>query len=194
MLNSHHAFSLNITRTWDDKSLIDDERASISCQLDARGLKINVNASFHNDAAPDTLPGPTDYLWEYEVVELFLLGEDNHYLEVEFGPHGHYLILLLEGIRNRKEMPSLLRMPYETKITGKQWSAFAHLPLALLPPNLTRINAYAMHGQGRTRRYLAAFPVPGPTPDFHQLQFFHPISELNASTTSPSPHQNNANT
>ena len=31
-------------------------------------------------------------LWDYEVVELFLLNSDTEeYLELEFGPHGHYL-------------------------------------------------------------------------------------------------------
>ena len=37
-------------------------------------------------------------LWDYEVVEIFFLSsKDNMYLEVEFGPHGHHLGLLLNG-------------------------------------------------------------------------------------------------
>ena len=37
-------------------------------------------------------------LWDYEVVELFFLNsESKRYLEVEFGPHGQHLVLLLNG-------------------------------------------------------------------------------------------------
>ena len=40
-------------------------------------------------------------LWDYEVVELFFLSsKDNMYLEVEFGPHGQHLGLLLKGRQN----------------------------------------------------------------------------------------------
>jgi len=34
------------------------------------------------------------------VVEAFFLGTDDRYLEVEVGPHGHYLVLQLHGSRN----------------------------------------------------------------------------------------------
>ena len=41
-------------------------------------------------------------LWDYEVVEIFFLASKNEemYLELEFGPHGHHLGLLLHGRRN----------------------------------------------------------------------------------------------
>lgn len=179
------AFSLSISRTWDNRELPGNESTDIFCHLDTTGLYIRINANFHNDEAPQTQPGPTDSLWEYEVVELFLLGDNGHYLEIEFGPHGHYLVIQFEGVR--KALSSFIPMGYQTEIAGKKWKAWAHLPLSFLPPNPTRINAYAIHGQGNARQYLAAFPVPGPRPDFHQPQHFHSISELNSFSSLSAP-------
>ena len=51
-----------------------------------------VEANFYNDAKPDAEPGYLMGLWDYEVVELFLLNSHTEeYLELEFGPHGHFL-------------------------------------------------------------------------------------------------------
>ena len=45
-----------------------------------------------------TIIGAYYRLWDYEVVEIFFLSsKDNMYLEVEFGPHGHHLGLLLKS-------------------------------------------------------------------------------------------------
>ncbi len=49
---------------------------------------------------PDELPGICANLWDYEAVELFFANDKEHYLEVEIGPHGHWLVLLLNGRRN----------------------------------------------------------------------------------------------
>jgi len=40
-------------------------------------------------------------LWEYEVVEAFFLSNQSEkYVELEFGPYGQHLVLLLDGRRN----------------------------------------------------------------------------------------------
>ena len=77
-------------------------------------ITLKVDAPFYNDPAP---PEPSDKksdidsknnkalmgLWDYEVVEAFFLcSKSEQYLEVEFGPHGHHLVLFLNG---RKNMP-----------------------------------------------------------------------------------------
>ena len=36
----------------------------------------------------------------YKVVEAFFLNSEDRYLEVEFGPHGQHIALLLDGRRN----------------------------------------------------------------------------------------------
>ncbi|OGR03804.1 MAG: hypothetical protein A2511_05580 [Deltaproteobacteria bacterium RIFOXYD12_FULL_50_9] len=175
------AYFIQIAYTWDGIKIPELETAAITFRIDHSGLHVAIQARFHGDKTPAALPGPTDRLWEYEVVELFLSGDDDRYLEIEFGPHGHFLVLQLAGIRNVTK--KLLPMAYATQITGSCWQATAHLPLSSLPTNPNRINAYAIHGSGKDRRYLAAFPVPGYKPDFHQPQFFRPIAGL-ATTTS----------
>lgn len=53
---------------------------------------MKVQARFYDDTRPDADPGYLMGLWDYEVVELFLLNsQTEEYLELEFGPHGHYL-------------------------------------------------------------------------------------------------------
>lgn len=47
---------------------------------------------YNDPPAPSSPPGATDELWEYEVVELFLMGSEQRYLEVEvcsFVSHTH---------------------------------------------------------------------------------------------------------
>lgn len=136
-------------------------------------LVIGVDAPFHDDPPPAVPPGSTDALWTYEVVELFLLGRASHYVEIELGPHGHYLVLQLEGVRHITR--SHLSMAYTTVRRGPRWRGRARLPLACLPVTIERVNAYAIHGTGDQRRYLAAFPVLGDKPDFHRLDAFGPL-------------------
>jgi len=46
--------------------------------------RIDVDAPLYNDPkSPTAQPGPVDGLWDYEVVEVFLLGSEQRYLEVE---------------------------------------------------------------------------------------------------------------
>jgi hypothetical protein len=113
-------------------------------------------------------------LWEYEVVELFLLGEDSVYVEIEMGPHGHYWVLQLHGVR--RVMAQGLPMQYDTHIGEQIWQGKARFPVSYVPPGVSRVNAYAIHGRGEERRYLAAFAVPGERPDFHQLTAFGPFT------------------
>ena len=50
-----------------------------------------------------------------QVVEAFFLNSvTSQYLEVEFGPHGHYLALLLDGKRNA--IKTDLRLEYKAEI------------------------------------------------------------------------------
>ena len=167
--------TLRVSFTWDGNPLEASETSEVRCFIENDELTVLVDAPFFGDPSPHTNPGSTDRLWEYEVVELFLLGRDDHYLEIELGPHGHYLVLQLHGRRNvvRKD----LTIRYETEILDKdkRWRGAALVPLSYLPPDIGRANAYAIHGVGDKRRYLAAFPVPGPGPDFHRLPAFGKI-------------------
>ena len=167
---------LQIAKTWDGYSVATSDIVDVSVRLDNEGFAFHVAAPFYGDPAPSAPVGELDGLWEYEVVELFLLGAGDHYLEIELGPHGHYLILLLDGIRQVKKR--LQPRHCASRISGSCWQATLTVAIDQLPLPITHVNAYAIHGHGVKRRYLAAFPVPGEKPDFHQPQFFAALSTL----------------
>ena len=164
---------LTIERTWDGQPADPAERAEVILTQEEDGLLIEIDAPRYGDPLPDQPPGPTDALWEHEVVEVLLLGRDQRYLEVEVGPAGHYLVLELAGVRNpvRSKIPVEITWRPSAPTAGR-WSAAARIPTELLPPGLDRVNAYAMHGSGAERRYLAYHSISGDAPDFHRLDAF----------------------
>lgn len=164
---------LRVERSWSGEPALADEGARIALRLDAASLHLRVDAAHHGDPPPPAPPGHLDGLWEYEVVEVFLLGDDERYLEVELAPHGHHLVLALHGVRRRVGV--IPRIDYTCRITGSRWHGEARLDAALLPRGRLRANAYAMHGRGAARRHLAAHPPGGAEPDFHRLDAFRTL-------------------
>ena len=61
-----------------------------------------ISAPYFGDPAPQGGKVGEAYfeLWEHEVVEAFFLNDKEQYLELEFGPHGQHLMLILNGNRN----------------------------------------------------------------------------------------------
>ncbi len=165
--------TLGIDRTFDGREIPEDERASLALRLSEAGLCVDVEAPFHGDAPPPAPAGSHDGLFEFEVVELFLLGERQRYLELEFGPFGHYLALQLEGAR--RVVRSGLPLDFAWERGERRWTGRARVPLDYLPPGLYAANAYAIHGAEPARRHLAAHPVGGEVPDFHRLERFAPL-------------------
>ena len=165
---------LAIDATWDGQ-YIDFDTEGVQLLLEDAGgaLKISVDAPYFGDPPPSSAPGPTDGLWNHEVVELFIAGPGSEYTEIELGPHGHHLVLRLRGVRDVAE--ALLPIPYTAKIRGGRWEGEALVPHTLLPAGPHRINAYAIHGTTE-RRYLAMAEVPGDKPDFHQPHRFAALS------------------
>lgn len=166
--------AVRVAATWDGCSLPASEVVDFSVRLLDGELTVAVTAPFYNDPPPSGPQGEKAGLWEYEVVELFLVGVDGTYLEVELGPHGHYLTLLLGAVREIKEQ--LKPLHYEARVSEGRWQGTIRLESCQLPLPFSHINAFAIHGKGDRRRYLAAFPLPGEKPDFHQPDFFHPLS------------------
>ncbi len=170
---------LRIERTWDGQPAAPEEGVEVRLAVAPEGdLLVALRAPFHGDPSPPTLPGPTDRLWECEVVEVFVAGpasgpagERRHpYLEIELGPYGHHLVLRFLGVRNAVERA--LPIDYRARLAGKAWEGEARIPAACLPPRPWAANAFALHGRGAARRHLAATPLPGPRPDFHQPDRF----------------------
>ena len=162
-----------IHRLWNGRACRADERARVVARRGSDGLQVSIEAPFHGDPAPALPPGRCPELWEYEVVELFLVGAQERYLEIEIGPHGHYLALQLDGVRRIVRDDAALTPMVER--AGDLWRASVRIPDALLPAGLGKANAFAIHGQGAGRRYLAAHPTGGSAPDFHRLDAFGPL-------------------
>lgn len=167
----------SIQSTWDGNTLPAEQHVSIQLTHKDDALHIVFDAPFYDDPAPEAPVGPTPALWNHEVVEFFFSSPLNDtetvtYTELEFSPHGHYLVLQLKGIRQIKTQ--LLPISFQAQRHGQRWRGEVELPLSLLPDNVQLWNAYAIHGLGTERQYLAMCPVPGEKPDFHRLQHFAP--------------------
>lgn len=173
---------LEITKTWNGHPVSREHHVNINLKYD-QNLTIEVSSPFYNNPhLPDMTdrPGTMDKLYNYEVVEVFLLGENDHYLEVELGPKGQYLVLELKGYRNVTRYPIALPH-YQSKVSGRRWTGTALIPKDILPAKISRINCYAIYGTEPKRTYLALSPAPSnnpnyTAPDFHRLELFQPIS------------------
>ena len=90
-----------IEKTWDNKP-INHEPVTVKLIEGDNDLIIHIEAPFFDDPPPEgAKAGEAFYkLWDYEVVEAFFLNDKEQYLELEFGPHGQHLALLLNGNRN----------------------------------------------------------------------------------------------
>lgn len=168
-LNLH----IPITASWCGESLGDAARVDVNLSTTDTRLRVEITAPYYNNPAPAHAPGSTPRLWEHEVVECFILGDDARYLEMEFGPHGHYLLLNLHG--ERKLIEQGMRCDYDAHISpdGRSWVGVASVPIALLPPSPARYNAYAIHTTTHMKRHMARFPNhDDDTPNFHRLSTF----------------------
>ncbi|XP_028833771.1 UPF0462 protein C4orf33 homolog [Denticeps clupeoides] len=172
----------HIEHTWDSLPVGHDP-VTIAFSPGDGGLIMAVSAPFFSDpAAPSGPPGqPFPGLWDYEVVESFFLNSTNEkYLEVELCPHGQHLILLLSGRHNAFQQA--LPLSFTANITGGRWEGQALLPWRYFPPDVNKMNSYAIHGSGAQRIYEALYPIPredlveGQGPDFHRLEYFQPFT------------------
>lgn len=168
-----------IKSTWNGDAIKshDPVKLTLSASEDHKYLVVGVDAPLFNDPGIPNVPAgkPCAQLWDYEVVEIFLLGEDMKYLEVELCPHGQHLVLMLKGTRNM--FKDQLELQFVSQKSGRKWSGEAKIPVEYLPPNVMLMNAYAIHGSGEARKYEALFPATKDFdhPDFHRLQFFKPF-------------------
>jgi len=111
------------------------------------------------------------------VVELFLANDENQYVEIELCPWGQQIVLLLNGTHNaiRHSLPLQYNVLSRTET---EWRGRAMIPIDYLPPRVTKMNAYAIHGSDSQRTYEALYPTPTgmfSKPDFHRLEFFRPV-------------------
>lgn len=70
--------------------------------------------------------------------------------------YGHRIGLTLD---NGKAVKEGLKFEYESNIKGYYWTGTAIIPKSFFPCNVTRWNAYAIHGEGENRVYESLYPV-----------------------------------
>jgi hypothetical protein len=175
------ATKLQISTRWDGTRLPEREHAYVTFALGAAELGVEVAAPYYADAPPAAGAGSTDRLWEHEVVELFLADAGERYLEIELGPHGHYLVLELSGVRKPTRMgmdidfaSEIVEQPSVANGLVGRWRGRANVPASYLPQQVCRANAYAVHGNAQARCHHAHAPLPTIAPDFHRLETFVP--------------------
>ena len=170
-------YELVINTTWNGEPIPTDQYVFLTYNdSDPKDLIIEIDAPYHGDAPPDCPIGSTWALWEYEVVELFLVSSSGPYLELEFGPHGHYLALWLEAPRQISKKH--LKLAYDVRIEGERWLGSAKVPKHLVPAQIERWNAFSISGPPSERQYLSWDPLPGEAPDFHQTQAFRAFPSM----------------
>ena len=167
--------ALPVASAWNGAPAHSNETVDVGVELGDDELIVRVEAPYHGDPAPAGAPGPTAALWEHEVVELMLLGDDDRYLELELAPRGHYLVLELHGRRRVVHQGRLLA--FRAEIAADRWQGEARVPLGWVPPGCRRLNAYAIHGLGAARRYLCWQPTGDEHPDFHDLGSFGALAD-----------------
>ena len=161
---------LAVASTWDGQPVPGAAVAQVELHRSAVGVRVVVDAPFHGDPAPPGPPGSTPGLWDFEVVEVFFLADGERYTEVELGPHGHHLVLQLEGVR--RPVRSGLPLDFTATVAEGRWRGVAWVPASHLPAGWDRLNAYAIQGLGANRCYLAWRAPGGDRPDFHRLEAF----------------------
>lgn len=170
---------LTIGHDFRGRPLPEGQRATVCLRREGGALRIEVVAPYFADPPPNAPVGATDRLWEYEVCELFIADAAEHYLEVELSPHGHHLVLELQGVR--RVVRSHLPIAYSARIEPAGSAAVgrfigvARVPWHYLPTPALRVNAYAIHGPTAQRCFHAHSAPGGDVADFHQLSSFVPF-------------------
>lgn len=157
-----------IDKLWDGTPVGDTSlHAEVWITKKASGLNVRVHApKLENQRVPNA-PKDTrvDGLWEYDVVEVFFVGDEGSYTEVEMGAGGHYLVLGFSGVRERANDWAGREFDHRnSSTTPGTWQSQMIIPWDALPKNIVKLNAFVIAGG----HHLAMNPVPGSEPDFHQ--------------------------
>jgi hypothetical protein len=165
---------LTIDRYWDGKPCL-DARLHGKMRLDTSDEGVVITASLPHQSQPNIPDAPVGSrltnLWEYDVVECFLVGEST-YLEVELGAGGHFLVLDFSAPRDcRNEYVDFVpRLTFDA--SGERWTSTIVIPWHMVPPGLKALNAFVIVRD----HFLAYHPTPGAAPDFHQPSTFPSLS------------------
>lgn len=170
---SPQVLTLPIVTHWDGTPCADARLHGV-VMLSATDAGLCISAALpHQDIPhiPDAPPlSRVANLWEYDVVECFVVGAE-HYLEVELGAGGHFLVLAFARPRVCANAYEALtpRMTFEPSMACETaWRTSILIPWAMVPVGVKGVNAYVISRE----HYLCYHPLPGPRPDFHQPDRF----------------------
>jgi hypothetical protein len=162
---------LPIERSWDGGDCR-EPRLHGRVRLQTCGDGLAVEASLPHQRVPRVPDEPRGArvadLWEYDVVECFLVGAGGRYLEVELGAGGHFLVLAFEAPRRLADAHVGLSPERSFQRDATGWRSRVLIPWSVLPPDLRALNAFVIAGGA----HLAYHPLPGAELDFHQPQHF----------------------
>ena len=189
---------IQISHVWGHNKPLEQPLASCLFTWTPKGLHIQFQARFFDMPAPPAPAGTFWKLWEWEVVEFFIVGDEEHYLEIECSPHGHYLILKLHHIRNIKE--KMMMIDYQSSLhktstfnyapliestshphmsSTPYWYADLLLPFDLLPPPQLKphgwdyqVNAFMYHIYKDQPYHALAYDLGEGAPDFHRIHAY----------------------
>ena len=160
---------LAITRRWDGAPL-PDLRARVSLSAERNGLW--VEAGMGHARTPRIPAAPrgvrVEGLWEFDVVECFVVAADGRYFELELGAGGHYLALGFDAPRRRVNEFAREPLAVEWQSDAGGWRARCRVPRAWLPEPVVRVNAFAI----ADGEFAVHTPVGGAQPDFHRPHAF----------------------
>jgi hypothetical protein len=118
--------------------------------------------------------GPTNYPYEFDVVELFVTCSDASkppYFEYEVSPFNQSLQVNVITPRQEYYFGVKNGFTHSAALTERGWQAEMRIPLMNIgwhgSGHEIRGNAYAALGQGEKRAYWSLFELPPGKPDFH---------------------------
>jgi len=170
---SPQVLALPIVTQWDGTPC-PDARLHGMVLLSTTDAGLCISASLPQQDLPNIPDAPpfsrVANLWEYDVVECFVVGAE-HYLEVELGAGGHFLVLAftLPRMCSNTYEALLPQMTFEPGMAhGTAWRSSILMPWAMVPVGVKGANAYVISGAYS----LCYHPLPGLKPDFHQPDRF----------------------
>jgi hypothetical protein len=163
-----------IQRTWAGELLAPSDWGWVQLDTHADTLEVCWDAPWRDEPNPNVPTGECMDLWRYQAVEVFLAGPDGPgYLELEFGPAGHWLAFEFSAYRCLLERRNV--HSYTWQVGQVRWTGRAVLLEVPLLTRVSRGNAHFVHHCLGERVYCSANGQRGARPDFHRSDLFLPL-------------------
>ena len=126
-----------------------------------------------------------EYPYQFDAVELFMTFSDNGfpYFEFEVSPYNQTFQVRIVSTKEHHEGVDLGLTSTATIVAGG-WNAELKIPLKPLgwdgDPAKIRGNFYSILGPAKGRSYWSAFLPKAEKANFHQVQYFKPLSQCKA--------------